>query len=71
MQEEGGVGHVWWGMRGGTLTEGLVLLYRLALTLTLPCGPRACPQALPLFLVENRKLWLYLYLLYASWGGRG
>lgn len=43
-----------------SLRAGLVLPYRLVLTLTPQCGPRVCPQALPPFLAENRKLWLYL-----------
>lgn len=43
-----------------SLRAGLVLPYRLVLTLTPLCGPRACPRALPPFLAENRKLWLYL-----------
>lgn len=42
-----------------SLRAGLVLPYRLVLTLTPPCGPQACPQASPPFLVENRKLWLH------------
>lgn len=52
-----------------SLRAGLVLPYRLVLTLTPPCGPQACPQASPPFLVENRKLWLHL--LHASGEGRG
>ena len=54
------------GWRRPSLRAGLVLPFRLALTLTLPCGPRACPQAWPPFLVENRTLWLCVS--HASWG---
>lgn len=58
------VGGVW---RHPALRAGLALPYRLGLTLTPRCGPRACPPASPPFLVENRKLWLFS----ASWGGQG
>ena len=69
-----------WGSRGGggagvggymvypSQRAGLVLPYRLVLTLTPPCGPRACPRASPPFLVENRKLWLSF--LHAFWEGQ-
>ena len=53
----------WWP---SSLKPGLVLTYRLALTLILPCGPPACPQASPPFLVENRKF--CLCSLHAAWG---
>ena len=43
------------GGRHPSPRAGLVLPYRLALTLTPPCGPQACPQASPPFLVESRK----------------
>lgn len=48
---------------------GLVLPSRLVLTLTPPCGPRACPRASPPFLVENRKPWLSSCVLLRE--GRG
>lgn len=43
-----------------------LFLYRLVLTLTPLCGPRACPQVSPPFLEGNRK---YLVILFARFTG--